>query len=77
MGQSSVLIVVKPETDLSAVKSDLGRRGLAQIQELPSLKMLRGVISDAGISSLRDVAGVASVEREREIQLPPPNSPVQ
>jgi hypothetical protein len=77
MGHSSVVVVVHPDGSMPDVKSELERRGLTQIQELPNLKMLKGTIPDSGVASLRDVAGVASVEQERTIQLPPKDSPVQ
>jgi hypothetical protein len=44
---------------------------------LPRLRMLKGLIDPTRIDDLAKAAGVRSVEKEREIKLPPRGSPVQ
>ena len=77
MASIAVIVVVKAESDLHDVRLACERYGLTQVQEIPNLGILRGFIGPEKIANLLDVPGVKSVEREREIQLPPPSSPVQ
>jgi hypothetical protein len=77
MASISVIIVVTAETSLHEVRLACERHGLTPVQEIPRLNILRGLIERNRIPELGNIPGVRSVEREREIQLPPPRSPVQ
>jgi hypothetical protein len=77
MAQISVLVVVKPESSLSDVRVACERRGLTQVEEIPNLRILRGIIAQDSIPALNDISGVRSIEQERKIQLLPSGSPIQ
>jgi hypothetical protein len=51
--------------------------GLKVQQQLQALGVVSGSIDSAKMSSLEKVAGVAGVERSRQVQIPPPESDVQ
>jgi hypothetical protein len=53
------------------------RVGLRVRQRLDSIGVLTGSIDSAQIPALERVPGVSRVERERRVQLPPPESRVQ
>jgi hypothetical protein len=44
---------------------------------MANLGMVTGSIDSAKVDSLRKVKGVAEIEEQRDVQLPPPDSPVQ
>jgi hypothetical protein len=62
---------------LDEIAGRLRAHGLRVDQLLTSLGTVTGRIAPSKIVDLEDVDGVASVERERVVQLPPPDSPVQ
>jgi hypothetical protein len=51
--------------------------GLVVEEEMREAGVVAGSVDRKHMSALRAVAGVEAVERERTIQLPPPDSPVQ
>ena len=53
------------------------KAGLKVDQELDSIYILTGSIDSEKVDKLRAVRGVAAVESDSDIQLPPPNSPIQ
>jgi len=73
----SVIIVVRADSSLHEVRLACERHGLTEVQEIPRLNIVRGLIERNRIAELGKIPGIRSVEREREIQLPPPRSPVQ
>jgi hypothetical protein len=46
-------------------------------QTLASIGVITGTVDSEKIDSVRKVKGVASVEQEKQFQLPPPSSPTQ
>ncbi len=63
---------------IDEVASALSQAGLSVGQTLRSTGVITGSVSDTGkTDALRQVAGVVGVEVSREIQLPPPDAPVQ
>jgi hypothetical protein len=77
MSQVFVIVVVDIAADFHSVQSACQSRGLAEVSSLPRLRMLRGLINEELIQDLSKIPGVHSVERERQIQLLPPNSRIQ
>jgi len=77
MSDVAAIIVVDNETDFSTVKAACERHGLKSISALPQLRILKGLIDEDGMAALAKIAGVRSVEKERDIKLPPHGSPVQ
>jgi hypothetical protein len=43
----------------------------------PKTFVITGTASDSAVPGLADVEGVAAVEPEHSVQLPPPDSPIQ
>ncbi len=63
---------------IDEVAAALGRAGLAVGQTLRATGVIQGSVADAGATdALRQVAGVAGVEVNREVKIPPPDAPVQ
>jgi hypothetical protein len=61
--------------DVAAALQDAGLR-LGDV--LPAAGAITGSVDDlALLPALEEVEGVAAVEQEQEIQLPPPDEPVQ
>jgi hypothetical protein len=77
MAEVPVIVVVKDEADFGKVQAACALRGLKDISALPRLRMLKGLIDPTRIDDLAKAAGVRSVEKEREMKLPPRGSPVQ
>ena len=79
-GPVEVNVLVDDEhlPSIDEVASALGRAGLAVAQTLRSVGVITGSVADSGqTEALRQVAGVVGVEVNRDVQLPPPDAPVQ
>ena len=79
-GGAEVSVLVDDEhlATIDEVASALSRAGLRVGQTLRSTGVVTGsVAAKALIDDLREVDGVVGVEVTREIQLPPPDAPVQ
>ncbi|WP_330286613.1 hypothetical protein [Streptomyces sp. NBC_00576] len=71
-------VVLAVDVDRFAeVIEDARRTGLTVTGEQPILGTLSGTIAEDRIPALKAVAGVESVDRDRTIDLPPPDSPIQ
>ena len=77
MSEIPVIVVVDKTADFEKVKAACEAKGLTKISALPRLGMLKGMIEERHLEALTRVPGVSSVEKERQIQLPPRGSPVQ
>jgi hypothetical protein len=63
---------------IDEVAAALREAGLRVDQALPSTGVITGSVEDAtAMQSLSSIPGVATVESAQEIQLPPPDAPVQ
>jgi hypothetical protein len=63
---------------LSEVAKDLENAGMNVEQKLGEIGVLTGSINSAEkVELLRKVKGVANVEESRQIQIAPPDSPIQ
>jgi hypothetical protein len=71
-----VVLSVEPER-FDDVVTAAASVGLVVEEEMPEAGVVAGSIDPKRLRALRDVDGVEAVERERTIQLPPPDSPVQ
>jgi hypothetical protein len=60
---------------------DLVRRlalaGMQVRQVLPTLGVITGSVDDSGLAALEALPGVAAVEQQASVQLPPPDADVQ
>ena len=71
-----VILAVDPGR-FAEVTEAVRRAGLTVTGEQPILGTLSGTIAEDRIPALEEVAGVAAVDRDRTIHLPPPDSPIQ
>jgi hypothetical protein len=62
---------------ISTVVEKLEGEGLEVSRSMPALGVVSGTADEARVPSLRDVEGVLSIEEERRIEIPPPDSPIQ
>jgi len=77
MTEIPVIVLVEGGADLQKIKANCERYGLTQVRALPRLGILKGLIEEDRMAELTKAPGVRSVEKEKEIKLPPPRSPVQ
>lgn len=63
--------------ELATVVAALRRAGLRVATVLDAAGVVLGTVDAAALASLSSVPGVAGVERQREIRLPPPDSPAR
>jgi hypothetical protein len=74
----NVLVDDEHRSGIDDVAAELSRAGLRVGKTLPGTGVITGSVADAGVTeALRGVAGVAAVEVNRTVQLPPPDAPVQ
>ncbi|MER5209601.1 hypothetical protein ABT063_03170 [Streptomyces sp. NPDC002838] len=71
-----VVLAVDPDRFAEVVEA-LRRAGLTVTGEQPIVGTLSGTVAEDRIPALEAVDGVDSVDRERTIRLPPPDSPIQ
>lgn len=71
-----VILAVDPDRFAEVVEA-LRRTGLTVTGEQPILGTLSGTVPEDRIPALEAVDGVDSVDRDRTIRLPPPDSPIQ
>jgi hypothetical protein len=71
-----VILAVDPDRFAEVIEA-ARRAGLTVTGEQPILGTLSGTIAEDRIPALKEVAGVEAVDRDRTIQLPPPDSPIQ
>ena len=67
------VLLANPENADSVIKR-LRAKGFKPESSLKEIGVVVGTVPEAKLASLSEVDGVTSVEREREIQLPPPES---
>ncbi|GAB3443719.1 hypothetical protein [Actinophytocola sediminis] len=63
--------------DLPTVVDALRRAGLTVTEVLDGAGVITGTVDQDAIAALSTVPGVADVEIQRDLRLPPPDSPVQ
>lgn len=61
----------------SKVMKEVEKAGMEIDQELEDIGVATGSIDEDKVGKLREVDGVKHVEKERQIQIPPPESDVQ
>lgn len=71
-----VVLAVDPDRFAEVVEA-LRRAGLTVNGEQPIVGTLSGTVAEERIPALEAIDGVESLDRERTIQLPPPDSPIQ
>lgn len=71
-----VVLAVDPDRFAEVVEA-LRRAGLTVTGEQPVLGALSGTVAQDRVPALEAVDGVASVDREHTVRLPPPDTPIQ
>jgi hypothetical protein len=71
-----VVLSVDPERFDDVVRA-AARVGLVVEEKMREAGVVAGQVDRKNMSALQKVAGVEAMERERTVQLPPPDSPVQ
>ncbi|MGW3209190.1 hypothetical protein [Streptomyces sp. NPDC001135] len=71
-----VILAVDPDRFADVVEA-LRQAGLTVTGEQPVLGTLSGTVAEDRILVLGAIDGVESVDRERAVRLPPPDSPIQ
>ncbi|MFK0260169.1 hypothetical protein ACIQU1_02340 [Streptomyces angustmyceticus] len=71
-----IILAVDPDRFAEVVEA-LRRAGLTVTGEQPALGTLSGTVAEDRIPTLETIDGVESLDRERTLQLPPPDSPIQ
>lgn len=71
-----VILAVDPDRFADVIEA-ARQAGLTVTGEQPILGTLSGTIAEERIAALKAVDGVESVDRDRAIDLPPPDSPIQ
>ncbi|OLF12260.1 hypothetical protein BLA60_09750 [Actinophytocola xinjiangensis] len=77
MARVIVSVAADRIADLPTVVDALRRAGLTVAEVLDGAGVVTGEASGEVIAALAKVPGVADVETERDVRLPPPDSPVQ
>ncbi|WP_260190949.1 hypothetical protein [Actinophytocola gossypii] len=72
-----MIVSVADDRDLGEVAAALVRAGLAVTEVLAGAGVVTGTVDGAAVAALSTVPGVVDVEVEREVRLPPPDSPLQ
>ncbi|MEU9466756.1 hypothetical protein AB0D78_08860 [Streptomyces avermitilis] len=75
-GPVGVILSVDPDRFAEVVEAARGA-GLTVTGEQAILGTLSGTIAEDRIPALKAVPGVESVDRDRAVRLPPPDSPIQ
>ena len=74
----TVTICVEDGCDTDQVRSLLVAEGLEVDRLLPEIGIITGQVDgEEVVEALRAVKGVSSIERERTVGVPPPDSPLQ
>lgn len=79
MSSVNVTVVVDDahQAQILEVAAALQACGLTVQQTLPNIGMICGTVDTNQVGSLAEVEGVAAVELDQSIQLPPPDSNIQ
>ena len=71
------IVTTSGKRSLSHVKKKLTESGFAVDQVLDEIGVITGTSSDVVVERLRKVAGVADVSPDEQIDIGPPDAPIQ
>ena len=71
------IVTTSGKSSLSDVKKRLTESGFAVDQVLDEIGVITGTSSDDNVERLRKVAGVADVSPDEQVDIGPPDSPIQ
>jgi hypothetical protein len=72
-----VLVTASAGATLSDVAARLEGSGARIEKVMEAVGVIVATVADGGVRALAEIEGVGSVEEDREIRLPPPDSDVQ
>lgn len=72
-----ILVTVSDDGTIADVVARLEAAGVTVEKVLEAIGVIVGTVHGNGIRALAEIPGVGAVERDRPIQLPPPDSDVQ
>lgn len=72
-----VIVTVKDPAKLDEIKALSERQGMTNVSALHGLGLLKGVIHPDLFDTISRINGVQSIERERQVKVPDPRSPIQ
>lgn len=75
MGRIPVLVVAREPGAIDAIAEQCVSHGMSGVNAAKAIGILHGVVDEAALPRLREIEGVASVEREGTVTLAPPGSP--
>jgi hypothetical protein len=75
MARIPVLVVAREPGLVDSIAEKCASHGMSRVSAAKTIGVVHGEIDEAALSSLREIDGVASVEAERTINLPPPGHP--
>ncbi|TCK25608.1 hypothetical protein [Pseudonocardia endophytica] len=72
-----VLVTASGGTPVADVVARLEAAGVQVDKVLEAVGVIVATVADGGVRALAEIEGVGSVEEDREVRLPPPDSDVQ
>ena len=72
-----VIVTVAHQDKIDDVSAASKARGMTHVSVLRSLGLIKGLVDAKSIDVIAKIDGVRSVERERQVKVPDPRSPVQ
>jgi hypothetical protein len=76
-GKKKWIVTTSGKKKLSYVKKKLTESGFSVDQVLDEIGVITGTSSDDDVERLRKVAGVADVSPDEQIDIGPPDAPIQ
>ena len=76
-GKKKWIVTTSGKKKLSYVKKKLTESGFAVDQVLDEIGVITGTSSDDDVERVRKVAGVADVSPDEQIDIGPPDAPIQ
>ena len=74
MAMRHVVLVAEQEEEFEAVVSAVREQGFVVEEAIEEIATLVGSVEDEELDRIRHIQGVSSVEQEKEVQLPSPES---
>ena len=75
--KKTYMVSVQPGADVAGLAGKLRGAGAEVQATLDAIGVINVAADDAAVQALRGIEGVAAVEEEGSVQLPPPDSEIQ
>jgi hypothetical protein len=77
MSHKRFIVTVNPGADLKTVAADLKTHGFTVDNILQEVGVISASTDADDLASVQSLQGVLAVEEDQEVQLPPPEAPLQ